>query len=38
MATGTRTSEPDLDQALAQAIRQLIAEAVEPDEAAPEPG
>jgi hypothetical protein len=36
MTTGTRTSEPDLDQALAQAIRRLIAEASEPDETAPE--
>jgi hypothetical protein len=29
MSTGTRATDPELDEALARAIRQLIAEAIE---------
>ena len=36
MGTETRTSDPELDQALARVIRQFIAEAAGPDEAASE--
>lgn len=37
MGTGTQTSDPELDQTLARAIRQFIAEAGDLDEAASEP-
>jgi hypothetical protein len=33
MGTGTRATDPELDEALARAIRQLIAEAIETGQA-----
>jgi hypothetical protein len=33
MSTGTRATDPELDEALSRAIRQLIAEAIEVGEA-----
>jgi hypothetical protein len=35
---GTRATDPELDEALARAIRQLIAEAIETGEADPAAG
>ena len=32
MSTGTRATDPELDEALSRAIRQLIAEAIEAGE------